>query len=133
MDLLRFLSLLLVLTSAPAFAAPKVVVSIKPLHSLAARVTDGVTAPRLLIAGAASPHSYSLKPSDMTALEEAGVVFWLGPAFEAFLMQPLAAVRASPGVRIPARVAIKVRVGTQNGNAGPLPRRRPRSPRGIGA
>lgn len=94
MDLLRFLVLALLFAAAPAVAAPKVVVSIKPLHSLAARVTAGITTPALLVTGAASPHSYSLKPSDMRALEDAGVVFWIGPAFETFLAQPLAALRA---------------------------------------
>ena len=78
----------------PAAAAPKVVVSIKPLQGLAARVMAGVSAPTLLVTGAASPHSYSLKPSDMRALQDADLVFWIGPRFETFLAQPLAATRA---------------------------------------
>jgi zinc transport system substrate-binding protein len=70
-------------------AAPKVVVSIKPLQSLAARVMAGVGAPTVLVSGAASPHTYSLRPSDMRAVEGAALVFWIGPGFEAFLSQAL--------------------------------------------
>ena len=44
--------------------APNVVVGIKPIHSLVAAVMENVGTPRLLIRGGASPHSYSLKPSD---------------------------------------------------------------------
>lgn len=96
MDLLRiFCVIVLVFAGMPALAAPRVAVSIKPLHGLAARVAAGVTSPALLVTGATSPHSYNLKPSDMRALEDAEVVFWMGPGFEAFLTQPLASIRAT--------------------------------------
>jgi zinc transport system substrate-binding protein len=95
MGLLRSLTIALAAVAAtPALAAPKVVASIKPLHSLAARITAGITSPAVLVGGVASPHSYSLKPSDMRTLEDADVVFWIGPAFETFLAQPLASTRA---------------------------------------
>jgi zinc transport system substrate-binding protein len=99
---LRFLPLALLLAAPTALAAPKVVVSIKPVQSLAARVMTGAGAPALLVAGAASPHSYSLKPSDMKALEDADLVFWIGPGFETFLAQPLAAAKARPVALIDA-------------------------------
>ena len=93
MKLLGFLVFALTLPVSSAEAAPKVVASIKPVQSLAARVMAGVGTPSLLVAGAASPHSYSLKPSDMKALEDADLVFWIGPAFETFLAQPIAAAK----------------------------------------
>ncbi len=70
--------------------APRVVASIKPVHSLVAGVMAGVGEPELLVRGAASPHSYSLKPSDARALESADVVFWIGEGLELFLARPLA-------------------------------------------
>lgn len=86
--------------SAPAWAAegPRVAVSIKPLHALVARVMGDVGQPRLLLQGAASPHSYSLRPSDAQALAEAELVFWVGPSFESFLVKPLKTLgaRATP-------------------------------------
>ena len=76
--------------SLAAFAMePKVVASIKPVHSLAAGVMQGVGEPRLLVSGGASPHEYSLKPSDTRALSEAQLVFWIGPDLESFLVKPL--------------------------------------------
>ncbi len=77
--------------AAPTLAAPEVVVSIKPLHSLVARVMQGVGQPLLLVGGGASLHSYSLKPSQAAALERADLVVRVGPGFERFLEQPLSA------------------------------------------
>ncbi len=75
----------------PAVAAdgPAVVASIKPIHSLVASVMAGVGAPYLIVRGGASPHTYSLKPSDATALDRAAVVFWVGPGLELFLESPI--------------------------------------------
>ncbi len=86
------LSGLLVSTTATAADAPKVVVSIKPIHSLVAAVMQGVGTPDLIVDDAASPHTYALKPSNARSLQEAKVVFWVGPGMEAFLQKPLAAL-----------------------------------------
>lgn len=75
-----------------AMAAPNVVVSIKPIHSLVAAVMDGVGEPKLIVEGAASPHTYSLKPSNAKTLQDADVVFWVGHGLEAFLEKPLEAL-----------------------------------------
>jgi zinc transport system substrate-binding protein len=87
----------LILTIVPGFgwsagAAPKVVASILPIHSLVAGVMAGVGEPRLLLPGAASPHSYALRPSNARALQNAALVFWVGPGLENFLAKPLAAL-----------------------------------------
>lgn len=68
-----------------ATAAPDVVVSIKPVHSLVAAIMRGVGEPQLIVDGAASPHTYNLRPSNARKLEKADVVFWVGPGLEAFL------------------------------------------------
>ncbi|TXI05743.1 MAG: zinc ABC transporter substrate-binding protein ZnuA [Rhizobium sp.] len=86
------LSGLLVGTAATAADAPKVVVSIKPIHSLVAAVMQGVGTPDLIVDGAASPHTYAFKPSNARALQQAQVVFWVGPGMEAFLQKPLTAL-----------------------------------------
>lgn len=84
--------LALVLAAAPLQAAPRVVVSVKPVHSLVAGVMTGHGEPRLLIEGAGSPHGASLRPSQARALSEADLVFWLGPGLERFLVRPLDAL-----------------------------------------
>jgi zinc transport system substrate-binding protein len=82
----------------PATAQPQIVASIKPVHSLVAAVMAGVGAPELIVHGAASPHTYALRPSDATRLGRARLVFWIGPAYEAFLAKPLATL--ADGARI---------------------------------
>ncbi len=57
---------------------PSVAVDIAPIHSLVARVMNGVGTPDLVIPAGASPHEYSLRPSEAAALENADVVFWVG-------------------------------------------------------
>lgn len=68
-----------------ALAAPSVVASTKPVHSLVSAVMAGVGEPALIVKGAASPHTYSLRPSDAAALENADIVFWTGHGLELFL------------------------------------------------
>ncbi|TAX72724.1 zinc ABC transporter substrate-binding protein [Rhizobium leguminosarum] len=72
--------------------APVVVTSIKPIHSLVSAIMQGVGEPELIVDGAASPHTYNLKPSNARALQEAKVIFWVGPGLEAFLEKPLQAL-----------------------------------------
>lgn len=64
-----------------------VVVTIKPVHSLVAQVMEGLGQPSLLIDGRASPHAFSLRPSDAKALSDADVVVRVGPAVEPFTVR----------------------------------------------
>lgn len=103
----------MVLTGAAVAAqetrhAPAVVVSIAPIHSLAAMAMDGIAPPKLLLPSGASPHGYALKPSDARDLSRADLVVWVGPALESFLVKPFAtlvpqdkqlALMDSPGVK----------------------------------
>ena len=72
-----------------------VVTSIKPIHSLVSAVMDGIGTPSLIIEGAGSPHTYALKPSQAKALQDADLVFWVGPAIESFLEKPIKEVASS--------------------------------------
>ncbi|WP_413709676.1 zinc ABC transporter substrate-binding protein ZnuA [Rhizobium sp. Rhizsp82] len=80
---------LLLAGATQAADAPVVVTSIKPVHSLVASIMQGVGTPELIVDGAASPHTYSMKPSNARTLQDAKVVFWVGPGLEAFLQKPL--------------------------------------------
>ncbi len=86
----RLLFSVLCLVAAQAVAAPRVVVSIAPLHSLVAGVMEGVSSPVLLVSGAGSPHSYLLKPSQRRALSRADLIVWAG--VESFLPGVLASL-----------------------------------------
>ena len=70
-------------TSAIA-ADVKVTATIKPIHALVAQVMEGVGTPSLLVQGAASPHTYALKPSDARALHQADVFFRVSETVEPF-------------------------------------------------
>ena len=77
---------------------PSVVATIKPLHSLVAAVMGDLGTPALIVKGAASPHSYSLKPSDAQALQSAKLVFWTGHGLELFLQDSINTL--APGATI---------------------------------
>ena len=74
MRLHRLVLFLFIILAVPARAGtPQVLATIKPVHSLVAAVMAGVGTPALLIAGAASGHSYVLKPSDARKIASAKV------------------------------------------------------------
>lgn len=73
------------LATAAAADAPNVTVDIPPVHSLVAVVMEGVGTPELLVQPGASPHSYSLRPSEASALARSDLVFWMGPELEPWL------------------------------------------------
>lgn len=76
--------------SASALHAAEVVASIKPIHSLVAGVTGDAGGPRLMVTGAASPHTYQMRPSDAEMLSAADLVVWIGEGMETFLDRPIA-------------------------------------------
>ena len=79
----------LLIFSTLAKAELKVVTSIKPIHSLASYIMDGVGSPGLIVDGYNSPHSFQLKPSHAKMLEQADIIFWIGEDLENFLEKPL--------------------------------------------
>jgi zinc transport system substrate-binding protein len=85
--ILSILSLLTIFT--PANAEIKVVTSIKPIHSLASYLMDGVGKPDLIVDGFNSPHGFSMKPSHAKMLQNADLIFWIGEDLESFLEKPL--------------------------------------------
>lgn len=72
-------------------AAPEVVVSIKPVHSLIAGVMAGIGTPELLSRGSQTPHNLNLSPSDVRKLSHAELVFWVGEGLETALTKVLRA------------------------------------------
>ncbi len=84
-----FVVLLTILTGKPARALENVIVSIAPLHSLAAAVMGDTGTPILLLPPGSSPHSYSLRPSQAQALQDAAIVFRVSRGLETFLEKSL--------------------------------------------
>tara|TARA_B100000287_G_scaffold170323_1_gene160673 strand:+ start:1392 stop:2417 length:1026 start_codon:yes stop_codon:yes gene_type:complete len=85
--ILSILTFLTILT--PSNADIKVVASIKPIHSLATYLMDGIAKPDLIVDGYSSPHGFALKPSHAKMLQNADIIFWVGEDLENFLVKPL--------------------------------------------
>ena len=99
LSLVIALTFIATLGGSIAQAAPKVVASILPVHSLVASVMDGVGKPTLLLKGNASPHTFSLKPSQARLLSQADAIFWVAHDIEAFLEKPMETL-AKKGVSV---------------------------------
>ncbi len=70
------------LLSTSALAAPKVIASIMPVHSIVANVMGDVGTPELLLSGRNSEHTASLSPQQLSDLGQADVVFMIGSGLE---------------------------------------------------
>ncbi len=108
----RLFAVFLVLTAsllsiAAAQADVRVVTSIKPLQLIAAAVQDGAGTPEVLLPPGASPHHYALRPSDVRRVQQADLLYWIGPDMEGFLPRvlknrklPVVAVQSLPGLNL---------------------------------
>lgn len=86
----RILAAALCVIAAPALAETRVVTSLKPLTLLAQGIATTDTTITTLVPPGSSPHNYNMKPSQRRALDEADVIFWVGPDMETFLSRLLA-------------------------------------------
>lgn len=72
-----------------------VVVTIKPLYSLVAHLTEGIETPVLLMQQMQSPHHYNMRPSERALLAKARMIIWTGPPMETFLRKIIQQQRKS--------------------------------------
>lgn len=100
--------------------APKVVVTIKPIHSLVAGVMAGVKKPTLLMSGDKSPHTQSLAPKEVRKLQKAKIIIWVGPTYESPLRRVIESVKKHHVITLLDNVQVKkypVRQGGLWGNS----------------
>ncbi|GHA55995.1 zinc transporter [Amylibacter ulvae] len=67
----------------------KVIADIAPVHSLVAKVMDGVGTPTVILEPGASPHHSNLRPSKASAIQTADAVFYIGDELTPWLIKPL--------------------------------------------
>lgn len=79
------LLLLLTLPSSSLAEPPRVVVSIKPLHSLISHITEGISDSRLLLEQQQSPHHFQLRPSQKRLINQADIFFYSSNNLESFV------------------------------------------------
>ncbi|BBB24127.1 zinc transport system substrate-binding protein [Isorropodon fossajaponicum endosymbiont JTNG4] len=89
------LTIITLLLSANIFAAPNIVVSIKPIHSIVSSLTQGITEPKLLLKTNQSAHHTHLKPSQLSLLSHADLAIFIHPTFEGRLKKVLANLDAN--------------------------------------
>ena len=82
---LASLIIILLVNGKQLNAAPDILVTIKPIHSLVAGLTQGISQPELLIHGYQSPHDFNLKPSQRRLLATKDFVIYTGPGVESFI------------------------------------------------
>lgn len=89
--MLRPILFLFLLIPLPMLAGepPRVLVTIKPIHSLVSTLLTDIGQPELLLDGQLSPHQYALRPSDATRLAKADIIIWVGPTLESFMQKQL--------------------------------------------
>jgi zinc transport system substrate-binding protein len=80
------------LTPAWAWAAPRVLTDIAPVHSLVSMVMGDLGTPELLIEGSSDPHHFQFRPSQARALAKADLVVWVGPELTPWLVDHVAAL-----------------------------------------
>jgi zinc transport system substrate-binding protein len=85
-----------------------VVVSLKPIHGIVSSVMMGVGKPLLLFGSGPPAGKAALDPKQVAMLDQATLLFWVGPNLETALIKPLierkdrlteVALLAAPGVR----------------------------------
>ena len=96
------------LVVGPAQAEVTVLTSIKPLQLIAAAVQEGVGQPEVLLPPNASPHNYALRPSDVRRVQDADLLYWIGPDMEGFLPRVIK-TRTKPSVSVQTLPELKLR------------------------
>lgn len=72
-------------TAQTAADTPRIVVSIKPLHSIVSQITLGVTQPALLLEQEASAHHFQLRPSQQQKISQAELFIYSSEQVESFV------------------------------------------------
>lgn len=107
----------LIAGTATADVSSHVVTSIKPVHSLVSSVMKGVGEPHLIMQGAASPHAFSLRPSDATMLKDARIVFLIDKSMETSLIKPVNTLASNARVVILSKAKGVVHRNIREGGA----------------
>ena len=82
---LKILSPLLIINGFILNANANIISSVKPIAFIIQAISDGVTNTDILLPDGTSPHTYSLKPSDLAKIKTAELIIWVGEDLETFM------------------------------------------------
>ncbi|MWN32256.1 zinc ABC transporter substrate-binding protein ZnuA [Gilliamella sp. Pra-s54] len=101
------LGLLVCIQCITNYANAKVISSVKPIGFIVEAIASGVTDTDVLLPDGASPHTYSLKPSDLVKLKSAELVIWVGEDMENFMPTILKSIDKEKQIELMAIPEIK--------------------------
>ncbi|MCX8597620.1 MULTISPECIES: zinc ABC transporter substrate-binding protein ZnuA [unclassified Gilliamella] len=85
-QVLRFLTqLTLIVIGLTNNVNATVISSVRPIGFITEAIASGVTNTDILLPDGASPHTYSLKPSDLAKIKNADLIIWVGEDMEVFM------------------------------------------------
>lgn len=90
----------LLATGAALAEVPKVVTDFAPTYGLVSMVMGDLGQPEILLDKGANAHEFQLKPSQSAALQEAGLVVWVGPRMSPWLERVLESFGSVPELRL---------------------------------
>ena len=115
-----FIQYLIILTpisiiqSASNYANATVISSVKPIGFITQAITSGITDAEILLPDGASPHTYSLKPSDLKNIKSAELVIWVGEDMETFMPTLLKNIDKQKQIELMEIPAIKTLLRTNH-------------------
>ena len=113
---LKMLSPLLIINSFILDANANIISSVKPIAFITQAVSDGVTNTDILLPDGASPHTYSLKPSDLTKIKTAELIIWVGKDLETFMPTVLKSIDNNKQIELMDIPTIKSLLRTSTNN-----------------
>lgn len=109
------IGLLMFIQCITNYANAKVISSVKPIGFIIEAITSGVTDTDVLLPDGASPHTYSLKPSDLVKLKSAELVIWVGEDMENFMPTILKSIDKEKQIELISIPEIKALLQTSHG------------------
>ena len=113
---LKILSPLLIINGFILDANANIISSVKPIAFIAQAVSDGVTNTDILLPDGASPHTYSLKPSDLAKIKTAELIIWVGEDLETFMPTVLKSIDKNKQIELMDIPTIKSLLRTSTNN-----------------
>ncbi|MDO4627132.1 MAG: zinc ABC transporter substrate-binding protein ZnuA [Pasteurellaceae bacterium] len=108
------LALASVIAGASFAANADIVTSVKPLGFIASSIADGVLNTDVIVPAGASPHDYSLKPTDVQKVKNADVFLWIGEDVDSFLEKTADSLDKNKVIEISHFDEIKPLLGTSS-------------------
>ena len=113
---LKILSPLLIINGFILDANADIISSVKPIAFITQAVSDGVTNTDILLPDGASPHTYSLKPSDLAKIKTAELIIWVGEDLETFMPTVLKSIDNNKQIELMDIPTIKSLLRTSTNN-----------------